>query len=129
MQYIQYKAFKVKPEYSSFIGNFLYRSLNLPDMILASIELGRRAYEFYNQYITKEKQIKKNIVRPNLTDFRELYLKSLEEFQLQPIYKDLIELYYEFKKSKLKYRLSIDQFNLQFSRSISLKSDISEFIF
>ena len=129
MQYIQYKAFKVKPEYSSFIGNFLYRSLNLPDMILASIELGRRAYEFYNQYITKEKQIKKNIVRPNLTEFRELYLKSLEEFQLQPIYKDLIELYYEFKKSKLKYRLSIDQFNLQFSRSISLKSDISEFIF
>jgi hypothetical protein len=42
------KLLKVKPEYSSFIGNFLYRSLNLPDMVLASIELGRRAYEFYN---------------------------------------------------------------------------------
>jgi len=42
------KLIKVKPEYSSFIGNFLYRSLNLPDMILASIELGRRAYEYYN---------------------------------------------------------------------------------
>ena len=76
------KLLKVKPEYSSFIGNFLYRSLNLPDMILASIELGRRAYEFYNQYITKVKEIKKNIVRPNLTEFRELYLKSLEEFKL-----------------------------------------------
>ena len=123
------KLIKVKPEYSSFIGNFLYRSLNLPDMILASIELGRRAYEYYNQYISKTKEIKKNIVRPNLTEFRELYLKSLEEFELQPIYKDLIELYYEFKKSKFKYRLSIDQFNLQFSRSISLKSDVSEFIF
>ena len=123
------KLLKVKPEYSSFIGNFLYRSLNLPDMILASIELSRRAYEYYNQYIVKTKEIKKNIVRPNLTEFRELYLKSLEEFKLQPIYKDLIELYYEFKKSKLKYRLSIDQFNLQFFRSISLKSDISEFIF
>ena len=123
------KLLKVKPEYSSFIGNFLYRSLNLPDMILASIELGRRAYEYYNQYISKTKEIKKNIVRPNLTEFRELYLKSLEEFELQPVWKDLIELYYEFKKSKLKYRLSIDQFNLQFSRSISLKSDVSEFIF
>lgn len=77
-------------------------------MILASIELGRRAYEFYNQYIIKTKEIKKNIVRPNLTEFRELYLKSLEEFKLYPIYKDLIELYYEFKKSKLRYRLSID---------------------
>ena len=109
------KLLKVKPEYSSFIGNFLYRSLNLPDMILASIEIGRRGYEFYNQYISKTKEIKKNIVRPNLSMFNKLYLESLEEFNLQPIYKDLIELYYFFKKSKLKYRLSIDSFNLQFS--------------
>ena len=118
------KLLKVKPEYSSFIGNFLYRSLNLPDMILASIEIGRRGYEFYNQYISKTKDIKKNIVRPNLSMFQKLYLKSLEEFNLQPIYKDLIELYYFFKKSKLKYRLSIDNFNLQFSRFTSNKSYI-----
>ena len=118
------KLLKVKPEYSSFIGNFLYRSLNLPDMVLASIEIGRRGYEFYNQYISKVKEIKKNIIRPNLSMFNKLYLKSLEEFNLQPIYKDLIELYYFFKKSKLKYRLSIDQFNLQFSRFTSYKSYI-----
>ena len=118
------KLLKVKPEYSSFIGNFLYRSLNLPDMVLASIEIGRRGYEFYNQYISKTKDIKKNIVRPNLSMFNKLYLKSLEEFKLQPIYKDLIELYYFFKKSKLKYRLSIDQFNLQFYRFTSYKSYI-----
>ena len=118
------KLLKVRPEYSSFIGNFLYRSLNLPDMVLASIEIGRRGYEFYNQYISKTKDIKKNIVRPNLTMFNKLYLKSLEEFKLQPIYKDLIELYYFFKKSKLKYRLSIDSFNLQFSRFTSHKSYI-----
>ena len=118
------KLLKVKPEYSSFIGNFLYRSLNLPDMVLASIELGRRGYEFYNQYISKVKEIKKNIIRPNLSMFQKLYLKSLEEFKLQPTYKDLIELYYFFKKMKLKYRLSIDQFNLQFSRFTSHKSYI-----
>ena len=118
------KLLKVKPEYSSFIGNFLYRSLNLPDMVLASIEIGRRGYEFYNQYISKTKEIKKNIVRPNLSMFNKLYLKSLEEFKLQPTYKDLIELYYFFKKSKLKYRLSIDKFNLQFSRFTSYKSYI-----
>ena len=118
------KLLKVRPEYSSFIGNFLYRSLKLPDMVLASIEIGRRGYEFYNQYISKTKEIKKNIVRPNLTMFNKLYLKSLEEFKLQPIYKDLIELYYFFKKQKLKYRLSIDQFNLQFSRFTSRKSYI-----
>ena len=76
------KLLKVIPEYSSFIGNFLYRSLNLPDMILASIELSRRAYEFYNQYISKTKEIKKNIVRPSLVMFKKLYTKSLEEFGL-----------------------------------------------
>ena len=118
------KLLKVKPEYSSFIGNFLYRSLNLSDMVLASIEIARRGYEFYNQYISKTKQIKKNIIRPNLSMFNKLYLKSLEEFKLQPTYKDLIELYYFFKKSKLKYRLSIDKFNLQFSRFTSHKSYI-----
>ena len=77
-------------------------------MILASIEIGRRGYEFYNQYISKVKEIKKNIIRPNLSMFQKLYLESLEEFNLQPTYKDLIELYYFFKKSKIKYRLSID---------------------
>ena len=120
------KLLKVKPEYSSFIGNFLYRSLNLPDMILASIEIGRRGYEFYNQYISKIKQIKKNIIQPDLNMFNWLYLKSLEEFKLQPTYKDLVKLYYFFKKSKLKYRLSIDDFNLQFS---SFYSNISLIVF
>ena len=123
------KLLKVKPEYSSFIGNFLYRSLNLPDMVLASIEIGRRGYEFYNQYISKTKDIKKNIVRPNLSMFNRLYLKSLEEFKLQPTYKDLVELYYFFKKSKMMYRLSIDQFNLQFSRLFSNTSYIEYFCF
>ena len=123
------KLLKVKPEYSSFIGNFLYRSLNLPDMVLASIEIGRRGYEFYNQYISKTKEIKKNIIRPDLSMFNRLYLKSLEEFKLQPTYKDLVELYYFFKKSKMMYRLSIDQFNLQFSRLFSNTSYIEYFCF
>ena len=123
------KFIKSKPEYSSFIGNFLYRSLNLPDMILASIEISRRAFEFYNQYITKKFEIRKNIVRPSLVDFRELYLKSLEEFELQPIYKDLIELYYFFKKAKMLYRLSLDKFNLEFSSCFSIKSQLSHISF
>ena len=123
------KLLKVKPEYSSFIGNFLYRSLNLPDMVLASIEIGRRGYEFYNQYISKTKDIKKNIMKPDLSMFNRLYFKSLEEFKLQSTYKDLVELYYFFKKSKMMYRLSIDQFNLQFSRLFSNTSYIEYFNF
>ena len=120
------KLIKVKPEYSSFIGNFLYRSLNLPDMILASIELGRRAYEFYNQYISKTKEQKKNIIQPDIKLFNNLIIKSLEEFNIQRgQFKDLKELYYIFKKSKIMYRLSINQIDLQFS---SLNSHNNSFI-
>ena len=98
-------------------------------MVLASIEIGRRGYEFYNQYISRNKEIKKNIIKPDLSMFNRLYLKSLEEFKLQSTYEDLVELYYFFKKSKMMYRLSIDQFNLQFSRLFSNTSYIKYFCF
>lgn len=118
------KLMKVKPEYSSFIGNFLYRSLNLPDMCLASIELSRRAYEFYNQYVIKSTNIKKNIIQPNLNDFKYFYTKSLEEFNIEDNQLNLKELYYLFKKSKMLYRLSINSLNIQFSRFFTPKSYI-----
>ena len=118
------KLLQVKPEYSSFIGNFLFRTLNLPDPILASIEISRRGYEFYNQYITKVKEIKKNIIQPKIDQFRNLWIKSLEEFDLKDNWLDFKQLYLYFKKSKLKYRLSIDN-NLQFSRAFSGKSQLS----
>ena len=119
------KLLKVKPEYSSFIGNFLFRSLDLPDMVLSSIEISRRAYEFNCQYITKTKNIKKNIVQPNILDFKDLIIKSLEEFNINEKFDSLVDIYYFFKKSKLMYRLSLDKFNLKFFRLNSLKSNIS----
>lgn len=70
----------VKTEYSSIYGNLVFRSLNLPDPILASIEIGRRCYEFYNQYITQVKEIRKNIIQPTIEDFKRLYTKTLEGF-------------------------------------------------
>ena len=118
------KLLQVKPEYSSFIGNFLFRTLNLPDPILASIEISRRGYEFYNQYISKVKEIKKNIIQPKIDQFRDFWIKSLEEFNLEDNWLDFKQLYLYFKKSKLKYRLSIDN-NLQFSRVFSDKSQLS----
>ena len=123
------KLLKVKSEYSSFIGNFLFRSLNLPDPVLSSIEISRRGYELYNQYIIKDKEIKKNIIQPEINQFKHLYIKSLEEFGLQDSQLNFIKLYNVFKKTKLRYRLSIDQFNLQFSRFISNKSQLSVYNF
>lgn len=120
-----FKFQKVKPEYSSFIGNFLFRSLNLPDMVLSSIEIGRRCYEFYEQYISKQNKIQKNIIQPNLKDFNSLYIKSLEEFNIQNTeFKDFKDLYYIFKNSKLTYRVPI-QNNVQVYRFNSIKSAIS----
>ena len=52
-------------------------------MVLASIELGRRAYEFYNQYISRTKEQKKNIIQPDIKLFNDLIIKSLEEFNIQ----------------------------------------------
>ena len=120
------KFIQVKPEYSSFIGNFLFRTLNLPDPVLASIEISRRAYEFYNQYIVKVKEIKKNIIQPKIDQFRNFWVKSLEEFNLEDNWLDFKQLYLYFKKSKMMYRLSVDKFNLQFSSIFSHKSQLSQ---
>ena len=56
---------QVLPGYSSFIGNLLYRDPGLPDPMLASIEINRRANEINNQYIEKTKPKEKIILFPN----------------------------------------------------------------
>ena len=116
------KTQDVIPNYSSFAGNFLYRDLQRPDMELASIEIGRRCYEFKHQYITKDKEIRKNIIRPEISDFNDRYVKSLEEFGISERFDDLVELYYFLKKSGSRYRLSLDSLNLEFLRCFSPKS-------
>lgn len=120
------KFLKVMPAYSSFIGNFLYRSLNLPDPILASIELGRRGYEFNAQYIEKTKEKSKTIVQPSLQKFDDLIHKSLEEFGVKESFKDLIDLYYLFQKdSKMMYRVSFAK-NSKWSKFKNQKSQLSK---
>ena len=99
---------KVKPEYSSFVGNFLFRHVtNMHDMVLASIEIGRRGYEFSSQYIDKTKNKKKNIVLPNIYDFDDLYTKSLEEFSIEEKQDTMLTLYSYIKNAKMTYRVPI----------------------
>lgn len=107
------KCIEVKPEYSSFIGNILYRDLKLPDMVLSSIELSRRGYEFNLQYLKKIKEKNKNIIIPKFDNLEELMLKSLEEFNINDKFDDLIKLYYFLKNLKIKYRVSIDELDYQ----------------
>ena len=117
-----------KPNYSSFIGNFLFRDLNLPDMVLASIEIGRRCYEFKTQYIDK-KYKRKNIILPDVDDFNDRYVKSLEEFNISGEIRDLVEIYNFLKNAKSRYRVSLDElYHLEFSRCFSNKSKVKKIL-
>ena len=117
----------VQADYSSFIGNFLYRDLELPDMVLASIELGRRGYEFSLQYIKKVKEKIKNIIFPLISDFKDRYVKSLEEFGISGEISSLKDAYYKLKNTKSRYRVSLDDLNnLEFSRCFSSKSKVRQ---
>ena len=122
---------EVKCAYSSFIGNFVYRNLDckLPDSVLASIEIGRRAYEFNNQYITKVKEIKKNIITPTSTQFSRWKFKSLEEFEVPDGLKDWKEIYYFLKNSKARYRVPLEDCSSRVFRCFSKKSMVEQIQF
>lgn len=113
---------KVKSDYTSFIGNLVFRNLRLPDMILASIEISRRAFEFYHQYILKDKDVQKNIIFIHLTDsIKKLICQSLEELSINYLnWNSLLDLYKFLKKSKCKYRLPLEKRVFQ-SNSLKFK--------
>ena len=100
---------EVKPEYSSVLGNLIYREEHLPDMVLSSIEIGRRAYEFNNQYLLKYKVQQKNIVFPKLEFVKNRIDQSLEELGHPFKFETYQQLFSELKKSKLKYRFLLEQ--------------------
>ena len=115
------KLIKVKPNYSSFVGNIIFRQEKLFDPILASIEIGRRTYEYNSQYIDKTKNIIKNIVFPIVEHFYDSYVKSLEEFNIKEKFSTWINLYKQIKEAKMMYRFSLDKSNL---KSFRFKSSL-----
>lgn len=100
----------VVPNYSSFIGNLVYRETGLPDMCLASIEIGRRAYEFSHQYIKKDKKVEKNIVFNTSVVASQKMIQSLEElgYDGNKDVKNINNLYKATKIRNLKYRVSLE---------------------
>ena len=99
---------EVQPQYSSIIGNLVNRKLELPDQVLASIEIGRRGHEFSCQYIFKRRQQEKTVVLPRLETVKKSITQSLEELGVDaPEFNDWDELWSVVKKSKVKYRFPI----------------------
>lgn len=103
------KILEVIPNYSSFIGNLIYRKEKLPDFVLASIEISCRGYEFNHQYILKDEEIKKNIVFGNFDEDKVVYTQSLEELGINEKFSSFQELYDKIKKSKVKYRFPLEK--------------------
>ena len=117
------RTLEVQPQYSSFIGNLVYRVHQLPDYVLASIEIGRRGYEFYHQYILKDKKMEKNIIFGNYEKDKNLYNLSLEEIGIKESFNSFMEMYSVVKNSKLRYRVSLDDINpLRVFRKLFIKS-------
>ena len=99
---------EVQPQYSSIIGNLVNRKLELPDPILASIEIGRRGHEFSCQYIFKRRQHNKTVVFPKLESVKESIILSLEELGIDLAeINDWKDLWSVVKKSKVKYRFPL----------------------
>lgn len=122
------KLIKVKPEYSSFVGNIVFRGLRLADMELSSVEIGRRGYEFRKQYIDKIERQRNNIILPDITDYIDKITQSLEELGIKSAWENLKDLYYELKKAKCRYRLSLDDVtHPMFSRCFSKASLILKY--
>ncbi|HME55622.1 MAG TPA: hypothetical protein VKM55_25675 [Candidatus Lokiarchaeia archaeon] len=106
---IRARTIKVLPGYSSFIGNLLYRDTGLPDPLLASIEVNRRAFEFYKQYIEKTKHKEKIIMFPNFEKIKGFLVKPLEGFDVKiDSFKSWKQLYGYVKNAGVKYRVPLE---------------------
>ena len=116
---------KVLANYSSFLGNLVYRETGLPDMVLSSIEIGRRGYEFYHQYVLKDKPKEKNIIFDNSEKSKDKIIQSLEELNYFEAFEDLKELYIKLKTLDMKYRVPLENsiLNAVFSKK-SIKSQV-----
>ena len=124
------RTIEVQPQYSSFIGNLVYRVHRLPDYVLASIEIGRRGYEFYHQYILKDKKMEKNIIFGNYEKDLNLYNISLEEIGIRESFNSFIEMYSFIKNSKMRYRVSLDEIDSsRVLRKLFIKSYIEFYDF
>lgn len=98
---------EVRPQYNSYIGNLVFRQEHLPDECLASIEIGRRGFEFVTQYIFNRRPHKKTVIYPELELVKNQLIQSLEELNIDvPSFDSWKDVLSAVKESKVKYRFS-----------------------
>ena len=101
---------EVQPQYNSYIGNLVFRQEHLPDECLASIEIGRRGFEFATQYIFNRRLHKKTVIFPELELVKSQLVLSLEELDIDvPNFSSWMNILSVVKKSGVKYRFSTSE--------------------
>ena len=107
------KLVEVKPEYSSIIGNLVNRKLNLPDPVLASIEISRRGFEYSSQYIFKRRPKQKTVVFPLFNVVKQIISLSLEELGIiVPTLEKWKDVFQLVKNPEVKYRVPLSNTQL-----------------
>ena len=101
---------EVQPQYNSYIGNLVFRQKHLPDECLASIEIGRRGFEFATQYIFNRRPHQKTVIYPKLELVKSQLTLSLEELGIDvPSFDSWKDILSVVKESKVKYRFSTSE--------------------
>lgn len=101
---------EVQPQYNSYIGNLVFRKEQLPDECLASIEIGRRGFEFATQYIFNRRPHQKTVIYPKLELVKNQLILSLEELGIDvPNFDSWKDILSAVKESKKKYRFSTSE--------------------
>ena len=89
---------------------------------LASIEIGRRGWEFSVQYIFKRRLRSKTVIFPDLEAAKNQLSISLEEIGIDvSALEDWVSICQEVKKSKTKYRFSSEEARKQHSERLFSK--------
>ena len=113
---------EVQPQYNSYIGNLIFRQEHLPDECLASIEIGRRGFEFATQYIFNRRPHQKTVIYPKLELIKNQLILSLEELGIDvPNFDSWKDILSAVKESKVKYRFSTSEAQILHSEGLFSK--------
>ena len=113
---------EVQPQYNSYIGNLVFRQEHLPDECLASIEIGRRGFEFATQYIFNRRPHQKTVIYPDLKSVKNQLTLSLEELGIDvPNFDSWKNILSVVKESKVKYRFSTSEAQICHSEGLFSK--------
>lgn len=113
---------EIQPQWNSYIGNLVFRQEHLPDECLASIEIGRRGFEFATQYIFNRCLHQKTVIYPKLELVKNQLTLSLEELGIDvPNFDSWKNILSAVKESKMKYRFSTSEAQIYHSEGLFSK--------